>query len=178
MSDLTELDLQNLGWSFATIVTEATTAVKNNLADLGGALLDPAGIHVDDLSDTAAAAEEQEVALDTIGMMQQLFGGSLAAFCYLLMVLLYMPCGAAVAAVWREAGTRWTLFLCAWTTGLGYSAATIVYRLGTFAENPVYSATAITICLALLGGMILWMKSFAKKHGGNGRKVIPIFAVR
>lgn len=169
---------EEAGWSFATIVTEATTAVKNNLADLGGALLDPAGIHVDDLSDTAAAAEEQEVALDTIGMMQQLFGGSLAAFSYLLMVLLYMPCGAAVAAVWREAGTRWTLFLCAWTTGLGYSAATIVYRLGTFAENPVYSATAITICLALLGGMILWMKSFAKKHGGNGRKVIPIFAVR
>lgn len=169
---------EEAGWSFATIVTEALQSVKNNLADLGGALTDPAGIHVDDLSDTAAAAESQEVALDTIGMMQQLFGSSLAAFSYLLMVLLYMPCGAAVAAVWREAGTRWTLFLCAWTTGLGYSAATIVYRLGTFAENPIYSATAIALCLALLGGMILWMKSFAKKHAGKGRKVIPIFAVR
>ena len=169
---------EEAGWSFATIVTEALQSVQNNLADLGGALTDPAGIHVDDLSDTAAAAESQEVALDTISMMQQLFGGSLAAFSYLLMVLLYMPCGAAVAAVWREAGTRWTLFLCAWTTGLGYSAATIVYRLGTFAENPVYSATAIALCLALLGGMILWMKSFAKKHAGKGRKVIPIFAAR
>ena len=169
---------EEAGWSLGAIVTEATETVMNNLAELGGALTDPAGIHVDDLTDTAAAAESQEVALDTIGMMQKLFGGSLAAFSYLLMVLLYMPCGAAVAAVWREAGTRWTLFLCAWTTALGYSAATIVYRIGTFAENPVYSATAIAICLAILASMILWMKSFAKKNAGKGRKVIPIFAVR
>ena len=124
------------GWSFGATLVEALESVRTNLADLGGALLDPAGIHVDDLSDTAAAAEEQEVAVDTIDMMQQLFGGGFAAFCYLLMVLLYMPCGAAVATVWREAGTAWTLFLCGWTTALGYTSATIVYRLGTFAEKP------------------------------------------
>ena len=166
------------GWSFGATLVEALESVRTNLADLGGALLDPAGIHVDDLSDTAAAAEEQEVAVDTIDMMQQLFGGGFAAFCYLLMVLLYMPCGAAVATVWREAGTAWTLFLCGWTTALGYTSATIVYRLGTFAENPTYSIVAIALSVAILAGMLLWMRTFAKKNGGKGRKVIPIYATR
>ena len=166
------------GWSFGATLVEALESVRTNLADLGGALLDPAGIHVDDLSDTAAATEEQEVAVDTIDMMQQLFGGGFAAFCYLLMVLLYMPCGAAVATVWREAGTAWTLFLCGWTTALGYTSATIVYRLGTFAENPTYSIVAIALSVAILAGMLLWMRTFAKKNGGKGRKVIPIYATR
>ena len=166
------------GWSFGATLVEALESVRTNLADLGGALLDPAGIHVDDLSDTAAAAEVQEVAVDTIDMMQQLFGGGFAAFCYLLMVLLYMPCGAAVATVWREAGTAWTLFLCGWTTALGYTSATIVYRLGTFAENPTYSIVAIALSVAILAGMLLWMRTFAKKNGGKGRKVIPIYATR
>ena len=150
----------------------------DNLSELGDALLDPMGIRVDDLSDTAAAAEEQEVALDTVSMMQQLFGSSFADFCYLLMVLLYMPCGAAVATVWREAGTAWTLFLCAWTTALGYCSATVVYRIGEFAQNPTYSIVCIAASAVILGLMLLWMRTFAKKNGGKGRRIIPIAAVR
>ncbi|MDY4163245.1 MAG: Fe(2+) transporter permease subunit FeoB [Sutterella sp.] len=166
------------GWSFTATLAEAGQSVVDNLSELGDALLDPMGIRVDDLSDTAAAAEEQEVALDTVSMMQQLFGSSFAAFCYLLMVLLYMPCGAAVATVWREAGTAWTLFLCAWTTALGYCSATVVYRIGEFAQNPTYSIVCIAASAVILGLMLLWMRTFAKKNGGKGRRIIPIAAVR
>ena len=164
-------------WSFTATLAEAADSVVANLSDLGGALTDPAGIRVDDLSDTAAAAESQEVSLDTVAIMQQLFGSSFAAFCYLLMVLLYMPCGAAVATVWREAGPRWTLFLCAWTTVLGYTSATIVYRIGEFAADPTYALICIIGSVALLGGMILWLKRFADKNRGTGPRIIPI-AVR
>ena len=163
-------------FSLADTFQEAVGTTVDNLKELGGAFLDPMGIAVDDLSDTAAAAEEQEVALDTVTMMQKLFGSQLAAFAYLLMVLLYMPCVAAVSAVYHEAGARWTLFLAAWTTSLGYCSATVVYRLGTFADNPTYAMTSIAISVAILAVMLLWMRSFAQKNRGKGPKVIPIAA--
>ena len=150
--------------------------VGENLAGLGGALLDPLGIEVGDLSDTAAAAEEQEVSVDSVSIMHQLFGTGFAAFCYLLMVLLYMPCGAAVAAVFREAGAVWTVFLACWTTIMGFSTSTIVYRLGTFSQDPMYAILSIVIAAVLLVGMVFWMRSYVKRARLNAPKVIPIAA--
>lgn len=164
-------------FSIVATFKEAVDTTIDNLADLGSALTDPLGITVDDLSDTAAAAEEQEVSVDTVSMMQKLFGSQLAAFAYLLMVLLYMPCVAAISAVYREAGAAWTIFLGAWTTALGYCSATIVYRLGTFSENPTYSIISIGLAVVILAAMVGWMRLFAIRNRGKGKKVIPI-AVR
>lgn len=166
------------GWSLGAILSEAVGTVRDNLADLGSAFTDPLGIAVDDLSDTAAAAEEQEVTVTTVEMMQQLFGSQLAAFSYLMLVLLYMPCVAAIAAVYREAGAAWTLFLAAWTTVLGYSTATIVYRVGTFAQDPVFATVAIVIALCLLAGLLLFMRNYVKNNRGKGPKIIPIAAAQ
>ena len=162
------------GWSLGAILSEAGGTIVDNLVDLGGAFTDPLGIAVDDLSDTAAAAESQEVTVTTIDMMQKLFGSQLAAFAYLMLVLLYMPCVAAIAAVYREAGAAWTLFLAAWTTVLGYSTATIVYRVGTFAQDPLYATVAIVISLGLLASLLFFMRNYVKNNRGKGPKVIPI----
>ena len=168
---------EDSGWSLAAILAEAGTSIVDNLKDMTGAFADPLGVSVGDLSDTEAAAEEQGVAADSIAVMQKLFGSQLAAFTYLMMVLLYMPCVAAIAAVYREAGAAWTLFLAAWTTVLGYSAATIVYRVGTFAEDPAYAVTSIGISVALLAGLIAFMRNWVRKNRGKGPRIIPI-AVR
>ncbi|WP_337389770.1 Fe(2+) transporter permease subunit FeoB [Duodenibacillus massiliensis] len=167
---------EDAGWSLVDITKEAVGVVGENLAGLGGALLDPLGIEVGDLSDTAAAAEEQEVSVDSVSIMHQLFGTGFAAFCYLLMVLLYMPCGAAVAAVFREAGAVWTVFLACWTTLMGFSTSTIVYRLGTFSQDPMYAILSIVIAAVLLVGMVFWMRSYVKRARLNAPKVIPIAA--
>ena len=167
---------EDAGWSLVDITKEAVGVVGENLAGLGGALLDPLGIEVGDLSDTAAAAEEQEVSVDSVSIMHQLFGTGFAAFCYLLMVLLYMPCGAAVAAVFREAGAVWTVFLACWTTIMGFSTSTIVYRLGTFSQDPMYAILSIVIAAVLLVGMVFWMRSYVKRARLNAPKVIPIAA--
>lgn len=168
---------EDSGWSLAAVLAEAGSSTVDNLKDMTGAFADPLGVSVGDLSDTEAAAEEQGVAADSIAVMQKLFGSQLAAFAYLMMVLLYMPCVAAIAAVYREAGAAWTLFLAAWTTVLGYSAATIVYRVGTFAEDPAYAVTAIGISVALLAGLIAFMRNWVRKNRGKGPRIIPI-AVR
>lgn len=165
------------GFSLSDTFSEAVGSIGENFAGLAGALSDPLGIHVDDLSDQASAAEVQGVSLGTIDTIKTLFGSSSAVFAYLLMVLLYVPCVAAVAAIYREVGTKWTLFACAWTLALGYSAATIFYRVANFAAAPVYSIVCIVIALGILYGMYCWMKRMAKKDAGKGPKIIPIIPV-
>lgn len=164
-------------FSLSDTFSEAVGTIGENFAGLAGAFSDPLGISVGDLSDEAAAAEEQGVSLGTIDTIKTLFGSTSGVFAYLLMVLLYVPCVAAVAAIYREVGTKWTIFACAWTLALGYSAATIFYRVANFAAAPVYSIVCIVIALAILYGMYCWMKSMAKKDAGKGPKIIPIIPV-
>lgn len=167
-------------FSLTDITAEAFGAIGENLAGLAGALTDPMGVHVDDLSNQEEAAEEQGISLGTIATIQTLFGSTSAAFAYLLMILLYMPCVAAVAAIYREVGTRWTVFSAAWTTALGYSAATIFYQVTNFATDPLYATLCITCCLCVLTGMVVWMKTMAKKEDRNKKntkRIIPIIPI-
>lgn len=92
------------GFSLAATFSEAVTSIKDNFADLGGAFADPLGIEVGDLSNKEEQAEEQEISASTLSSMERLFDGQLGAFAYLLMVLLYLPCGAAIGAIYRETG--------------------------------------------------------------------------
>ncbi len=47
------------------------------------------------------------------------------------MTLLYVPCVAAVAAFRRETGSwKWTFFMIAYTTLVGYGGAVLVYQGG------------------------------------------------
>jgi ferrous iron transport protein B len=55
----------------------------------------------------------------------------LSAYAFLVMVLLYVPCVAVVAAFRRETGSwRWTFFMVAYTTLIGYGGAVLVYQGG------------------------------------------------
>ena len=157
---------------------EAWGTIGENLAGLTDALTDPMGIAVDDLSDTEAVVEDQGVSTGTIASLQQLFGSTSAAFAYLILILFYMPCCAAVAALWREVGPRWTIFACAWTTVLGYTCATIFYRAVNFAQAPMYACIAIALSLAALVGMYQWMKRMALKDYKQAKRIIPIIQVR
>lgn len=83
-------------------LNEAVASIGEGFGDIGAFFTDPLGISVDsDLSDVEKQAEEQEVAACTIQAMNKLYDGELGAFAYLLMVLLYLPCGAAMGAVYR-----------------------------------------------------------------------------
>ena len=165
------------GWSFGAVMSEALTKTWDNVKDLGGALADPMGIRVGDLSDVEAAAEKAEADMNTVTMMQKLFGSTAAAFAYLLMVLLYMPCCASIGTIFREVGTKWTLFAAAWTTGVGYTAAVIFYQAATFSQHPGYSVACFAACALFYAVMIGWMRASRSKALAEGRKVIPIRAV-
>ncbi|MDL1959416.1 MAG: Fe(2+) transporter permease subunit FeoB [Deltaproteobacteria bacterium] len=126
-------------------IVESFATIPANLGDLAGSFLDPLGLSVGDVGSIGAAAEEQEVSFGTFGSMATLFAGKIGAFAYLLFILLYFPCAAAIAAVYRETNLKWTVFAGAWTTGLAYMASSAFYQLATFGQHPASSLTWVGI---------------------------------
>jgi len=142
--------------SLAGKIGEAFGTIPANLADLGGTLLDPMGLSVGNIENVESAAEELEVEAGTIGSMAKLFGSKVAAFAYLLFILLYFPCSAAIAAVYRETNLGWTLFAGGWTTFMAYIASTLFYQMATFSTSPMQSLAWI-IGELIVFAMVVWV---------------------
>lgn len=57
----------------------------------------------------------------------------LAAYCFLLFVVIYFPCIATIAAIKGETGSwRWAVFSAVYTTLLAWVVSAIVYQVGSF----------------------------------------------
>lgn len=153
-------------------IQAAFATIPENLGKLSGQLTDPLGISLGDVSDKAASAEQYEVKEETFGAMVKLFGSQSAAFAYLLFVLLYFPCVAALAAVYRETGLFWTFFAGAWTTFLAYISATFFYQTVNFSVDPGYSATILLCdCIALIA-VIALMKIYGVRQNSARKDVL------
>ncbi len=164
------------GFDLVGTVGEGLATIPANLADALGSWLDPLGLNIGDVSDQTAAAEAQEIGVGTFGAMAQRFDGQVGAFAYLLFVLLYFPCIAAIAAVYREAGMRWALFVAGWTTGLAYGVATIFYQAATFAQHPASSAAWIGGMLTAFAVVIAAMRVRGQRR--SRRTTIPLEAAQ
>jgi ferrous iron transport protein B len=137
----------------------ACLTVPKNIKAVADNLLDPLGLNIGSIGDIATAASEQEVKTDTFAAMQQSFDGQVGAFAYLLFILLYAPCVAATAAIYRETNLNWTIFVVFWTTGIAYMTATVFYQAMTYSQHPDYSLVCITglISVFLLVLLGLWL---------------------
>jgi ferrous iron transport protein B len=146
----------------------AARTVPENLGKVADRVLDPLGLNIGSVDDAAAAAAEQEVDTGTFAAMQQSFEGQAGAFAYLLFILLYAPCVAATAAIYRETNLGWTVFIVFWTTGMAYMTATIFYQGATFSRHPEYSLAWIggllLVFFLVLAGLWLSGKSATAKH--------------
>ena len=146
----------------------ACSTVPENLSAVADNLLDPLGLNIGTVDDIASAASEQDVKTDTFAAMQQSFDGKAGAFAYLLFILLYAPCVAATAAIYRETNAGWTLFVVFWTTGIAYMTATIFYQAMTYSQHPDYSLVwiggLISAFLLILAGLWLTGKNTPIKH--------------
>lgn len=120
---------------------EAVMSIPDNLAGLSYS--DPLGIEVGDLTDSQAVAEEQEVDASIFGNLKGHFASSHAAFAYLIFILLYTPCVAAMGAYVREFGHKYARFIAVWTMGLAYGGAALYYQVTHFADHPATSSAWI-----------------------------------
>ena len=142
----------------------ACATVPENLSAIADNLLDPLGLNIGSVDDLASAASEQEVKTDTFAAMQHSFDGKAGAFAYLLFILLYAPCVAATAAIYRETNTGWTLFVVFWTTGIAYMTATIFYQAMTYSQHPQYSLVWISGLLIAFLLVLVGIMAYRKKH--------------
>ena len=145
-------------------LAEAFATIPTNLGDAMGKWADPAGLAVGDISDLDAAAEAQQVSSATFGAMTARFDGAAGAFAYLLFILLYFPCTAAIAAVYQESGARWTIFVAGWTTGLAYGTSVIYYQAATYAAHPAASTGWIAATAIAFTGFFLTLRYFGQRE--------------
>ena len=142
---------------------EAFASIGAELVSLGDSLGDPLGVSIGDVSNVEVVAQEQEVSGNTLTNMASMFSGPFSAFCYLVFVLLYAPCVAVLGAVNKEAGWRWTLLVFSWCTGLAYITATVIYQIGTFSVNPLFSTLWIIAMMSILLAFISNLKRLSSK---------------
>jgi ferrous iron transport protein B len=146
-------------FNLAQALSDACQSIPDNLQKVAENLLDPLGLNIGAVNDLNAAASTQEVNTATYLAMRQSFDGQAGAFAYLLFILLYAPCVAATAAIYRETSLNWTIFVVLWTTGLAFMTATLYYQGATYHLHPQYSTLWIgglgmAFLLVLLG---LWL---------------------
>lgn len=156
-------ELTPLGDSFK----EALNTIPQNL--LGINLGDPLSLSVGHVDNLNEAAEEQGVAQTTFSALQKGFSGQLSAFTYLLFILLYTPCVAAMGALVNEFGPRWASFAASWTLALAYGTSTVVYQAATITQHPLQSVSWIAFFSAALVGFYAWLK----RKGKRTQQIIP-----
>ena len=68
---------------------------------------------------------------DSVSLAERIPITPLVAFCYMLFVLIYFPCIAALAAIKQESGSwKWALFAACYTTVLAWLVSFAVYQIG------------------------------------------------
>ncbi|WP_206486290.1 ferrous iron transport protein B [Thalassotalea sp. G2M2-11] len=140
---------------------QATNSIRENL--LGIAPDDPLGTDIGDVSSVEVAAQEQAVEVTTLTTMQVAFAGQLGAFSYLLFILLYTPCAAAMGAIKNEVGSKWAGFAALWSFTLAYLVASACFQLGNIAVQPLRSLIILAVVLIIFTLIYYWLKNAGSK---------------
>ncbi len=127
-------------------VSEAFASIPANLSGMFGALTDPLGTGIV-TDDEASVGEELEASPVLFERLRSGFTQP-GAYAYLLFVLIYFPCVAALAAAIREMGAGLGWLLAIYSTVVAWSVATLFFQLTT-GPNPVF----VVLAFALLGLM-------------------------
>jgi len=134
---------QQVGDSFAEL--------GRGFVALSSSLADPVGIG-------QARSEAEQANEHFVGAMQRHFGSQHAAVAYLLFILIYCPCVAAMAVIVREAGVGWATFSALYLTGLAWIVATVYYQLATLPAHPAGSFLWLGVCVGAVALLYLGLR--------------------
>ena len=155
---------QTASFDLTQALLDACQTIPDNLKAVAGRLFDPLGLNIGNLADQEAIAAKQQVKVSTYTVMQQHFDGQTGAFAYLLFILLYSPCVAATAAIYKETNAGWTIFVSGWTTFIAYLTATLFYQFSTYQQHPLFSLAWLLGFISLFTLIILGLRLYANKQ--------------
>ncbi len=109
--------------------------------------------------DEEAVAESVETDIGIFASMRNHFkNNSHAAYAYLLFVLIYFPCLAALGALVREVGPLFGWIAVVYLTVLAWITSTLYYQISSGGQ-----IVWIGVALLLLAGIILFFSALKKK---------------
>ncbi len=150
-------------WSLTPVISESAASIGENLAGVLGGLLDPLGLGVIS-GDETATAEELETEDSVFTGLRNNFT-PVSSYAYLLFILIYFPCVAALGAAIQETGKGYGTILVTYLTLLAWITSTLVFQL-----FQGHSLLWIIIPLLLLGGIFV---SFAGMGRGKEKIQYP-----
>lgn len=101
---------------------------------------------------------DANISTTAMGNMVSKFGSGLAAFAYLLFVLLYIPCISVIGATVKESTRGWAILSIIWSTTIAYVAALLVYQIGNILNTPAKSISYITAAIIFTLIVVFTMK--------------------
>ncbi len=167
---LTSLYSQNVGDrveetpGFGSRIVAALVSIPQGLAEVVSSLLEPIGLG---FSRGGAAAgtfspEDQEL----FSLVREHFPrGRNQAYSYLLFILIYVPCVAAMGAAIKEMGTLLGVFMAFYTTLMAWIVATLYYQFTVGGE-----ILWIAVALGLLALLILGLRAAGPAAQSRGAK--------
>ncbi len=84
---------------------------------------------------------------------REIFDGSkLSAYSFMIFNLLCAPCFAAMGAIKREMNSpKWTAAALGYMTAFAYAISLIVYNVGMYITDGVFTASTVAAFIAILG---------------------------
>ncbi|MEM9244107.1 MAG: ferrous iron transport protein B, partial [Pseudomonadota bacterium] len=113
------------------------------------------------LNPFTANEADHDMSKTAIGNMVAAFSTPVAAFAYLLFVLLYIPCVSTIGVLTREVGKAWAWGSTIWSFYIAYSLAVIFYQVCTFALHPLRSILWIAGLLLIQAIVFIVLRSWA-----------------
>jgi len=98
-----------------------------------------------------------------LSTLRRNFASPAAAYAYLLFVLIYSPCVAALIVLAREAGWRWMGFAVTYQSLLAWLTATAFYQCATFPAAPLRAAGWLAFVAALTAAGIVLLAVYGKR---------------
>lgn len=143
-------------------IEDAFASIPEGLSSLVGGFSDPLGVGLVTDIDKAEVVESQSGADDgTLDRLKIYFDKS-SAYAYLLFILLYFPCFAALGAGVKELGLKLTIVLVTYLTLLGWSIATLYFQF-TSGHNTLWIFTAFGILVVIYLSFKILGKKYADK---------------
>jgi ferrous iron transport protein B len=137
-------------WNFLSEVGAAFLSIPEAFAGLADTLLDPIGLSIIG-DDDETLAEEIGADAGLFSVMRSYFGNDThAAYAYLLFILIYFPCIAALGAIIKEIGPLFGWTSIVYLTVLAWITSTLYYQLAV-----AHTLIWIVVPLCLLAAMIL-----------------------
>ena len=149
------------GFSLKATAKEALVSIPENLAGIFGKLANPLG--VEEAIEESEDAENEEIASALTGMRAHFRLGRFQVFAYLLFILLYVPCLAALGTAFRELGKFYGTLMTVFQTAIGWSLSVLFFQL-TVGGSALWIGVAATLLVGVVVALILIGRDQKKKH--------------